>query len=772
MVDNVCINNFHLDHILLLRPDVLNLDTIFDKALLALNDSYSIAERSKNGELLYECHPSFWEKLGFEKPYPVDKWMSQIDDRSQTTFQAKLNTFFLSEDPAFVTHVPILNAKGETLWFIVQTVRLGEKNSLKQSFLFMLKDVSMKRRENQLLKEGQRIVGMGFWEWDIVKNKLHWSEVTKEIHEVEKDYRPTLETGINFYKEGDSRNRISEAIQRTLETGQSYSIELIIVTAKGNEVWVESRAKADIENEKVVRIYGTFQNITDRKRIENKLRVNEESFRGSFENAAIGMAVVGPEGEWVKVNKSLTEIVGYSMEELQRFTFQDITHSEDLDIDLTLLQELISGERESYQIEKRFIHKKGHEIWIVLSVSMVRDENRNPLYFVSQISDINERKKAQQQLIEAHTEIQGIIDASTHVSIIATDTKGVIQQFNKGAENLLGYKAEEMIGKETLVKFHKKEEVIERCKQLSEMFHKKIEGFETFIFLSKTRKFESREWTYIRKDGLEFPVQLVVTARKGRRGEIVGYLGMATDIRDRKKTEELQKQMAILQSKSEEMEQFAYITSHDLREPLLTITNYINLLNTEFKSSLDSNVVQFFGYISGAADRLNCLINGLLQYSRLSNTPEKTVVDLNAVMKDVLVSLRASIDEKKADIFVDALPSIDGYREHLFVLLQNLIQNALKFVDEGTVPKIIISGQKREKDVRIEVIDNGIGIEEKYYQKIFTIFQRLHDHNAYEGNGMGLSLAKKIVELHNGLIIVENNENGQGSKFIITLPFQ
>ena len=755
----------------LLRPEVLNLDHIFGKVLLTLNDSFAIGERDNSGQIHYECHPTFWEKIGVTNYSEQDNWIDRIEKNARLTYVAKLNSFYVGHTPAFVTHVPILNHKKETLWYIVQTVRLGEITTKgKQSFLFMLKDVSAKRREHQLLKEGQRITRMGYWEWDIVKGNLSWSEITKEIHEVPRDFVPDVEKGINFYKEGESRDKITELVTNALEKGEPFETELILVTAKGNEVWVESRARVDMENGKAVRMYGTFQDISRRRKIEEQLRINEESFRGSFEHAAIGMAIISPEGEWLKVNKSVCHIVGYTRDELSKLTFADITHPEDIDSDLKLLVELVDGKRDSYQMEKRYIHKDGHIVWIILTVSMVKDESGKPLYFISQITDITQRKLAQEKLENAISNIKGILDASTHVSIIATDADGLIEEFNSGAENLLGYKAEEMIGKHNPGVFHLESEVIERGKELSTRYQAEIHGFETFVYLPRQRKFESREWTYVKKSGEYVPVQLVVTARRNEDNEIVGYLGMATDLRERKNTEELERQMAILKSKSEEMEQFAYITSHDLREPLLTISNYINLLEEEAAEEWSPQVSMFFSFISGAADRLNKLINGLLDYSRLSNIQENEQVNLTDTLEQVILSLDSMIKSTDAEIHIGDMPKLPGYPEHLYIMFMNLLQNAMKFKHPDRKPEIHVSCEKLDKDYLFEITDNGIGIEEKYHSKIFTIFQRLHDKSTYEGTGLGLALVKKITELHNGLVQVVSNESGEGCTFKIYLP--
>ncbi len=182
----------------------------------------------------------------------------------------------------------------------------------------------------------------------------------------------------------------------------------------------------------------------------------------------------------------------------------------------------------------------------------------------------------ERELHKANQELSAIFNSES-VSIIGTDTNGVITHFNKGAESLLQYTAEEMIGIQTPKIIHLEKEVIQRGQELTSKFRKKIEGFDVFVEVSRHEKYESREWTYIRKDGSTFPVQLIVSALRNEQGVITGFLGVATDITQRKQMEEKVRTISILESKSKEMEQFAYVASHDIREPLITIINYINI---------------------------------------------------------------------------------------------------------------------------------------------------------------------------------------------------
>lgn len=754
----------------LLKPAHLNLDHIFGHVLLALNDSFCIAEITPEGQLVFSMHERFWEKLGFDKNKVDDqKWMDLIQPEQLDVFKQKLKSFIPSKESAMVAHFQINDATQHKFWYVAQVVKLGDGSSQNQSLLFMLKDNSSRMREKERLKHGQYILRMGYWELNIPRQELYWSQTTKELHGVPADYIPNLDEALNFYKKGSSRIKVSQQLNDSVENGSDIELEAELVRADGTSIWVEVRGKTDFENGECVHLYGTIQDITKRKSIENNLRISEESFRGAFENATIGMALVAPDGSWIRVNKSVCDITGYKEKELLQLTFQDITHPDDLDSDIHLLEELVAGKRESYTMEKRYFHKNGHIVWVILSVSMVKNIDGKPLYFVSQITDISKRKQAFDELQRALYRIRGIIDASTHVSIISTNTEGLIVEFNKGAENLLGYKASEVINQHSPIIIHDPEEVEKRGELLSAHYGEKIEGFDVFIYKASRGFHDSSEWTYIRKDGTRFPVQLVVTAIKNEENDIIGYLGMATDLTERKKAEHLLNQMSILESKSQEMEQFAYITSHDLREPLLTITNYISLMQSEFDHELTDNTKKFFQYISNAAVHLTQLINGLLEYSRLSNVQEKESVPLNDLANQVVANLQNIISTTDAKVEIEGeLPTINGYKNHLYVLLQNLIQNGLKFRAIDRKPHLVLKAEKVKNGWIISCKDNGIGIDEKHQGKIFTIFQRLHGKGEFEGTGIGLALATKIAELHGGKIWVES-EKGKGSTFFVSL---
>lgn len=395
-----------------------------------------------------------------------------------------------------------------------------------------------KKRMEEVIEETTRVARIGAWEVDIVKNKVVWSPMTKIIHEVSPDFEPDLATGINFYKEGENRDLITKVVVAAIEKGTPFDVEVILVTAKGNEVWTRAMGQAEFVGGKCVRLYGIFQDINERKREQIELRNSELQFKDAFEYSAIGMGLVSPEGRWINVNPQIPKMLGYSKEELIQKTFQEITYPEDLDADLSLVKRVLNGELNTYQMEKRYIHKNGSIVWVLLSVSLLRDVNGAPVHFISQIEDITKRKMVEDEIRDLNQRMTAIFDSGTQVSIIGTDTNGLITYFSKGSETLLGYTSEEMVGIHSPSILHLKDEVVSRGKELTQQTGKKIEGFGIFTEIPNSNKFESKEWTYVRKDGTRFPVQLVVTAIRNEKSEITGYLGIATDITVQKESEE------------------------------------------------------------------------------------------------------------------------------------------------------------------------------------------------------------------------------------------
>jgi PAS domain S-box-containing protein len=246
-------------------------------------------------------------------------------------------------------------------------------------------------------------------------------------------------------------------------------------------------------------------------------------------------------------------------------------------------------------------------------------------------------------------------------------------------------------------------------------------------------------------------------------------IGCHLDNTELKKAQGVQKYTEELERKNVEMEQFAYVASHDLQEPLNTIQGFIALLSAKLEDAPDPDVTQYLHYINQSTLRMTNLIKGLLEYSRIGKNVVMSKIDCNQVITDVLMDLHIQVEETQADIEVTPLPFVMGYDIELRILFQNLISNALKFSVKRPVIKIysVVEGDY----FKFSVADNGIGIDPQFRDKIFKLYQQLHPKSTYEGNGLGLAQCFKIVtELHSGSIWVESNEK-EGSIFHFTIPY-
>ncbi|KXX68629.1 ATP-binding protein [Flammeovirga sp. SJP92] len=233
--------------------------------------------------------------------------------------------------------------------------------------------------------------------------------------------------------------------------------------------------------------------------------------------------------------------------------------------------------------------------------------------------------------------------------------------------------------------------------------------------------------------------------------------------------DELKKKNAILEEKNKSLEEFAYITSHDLQEPLGTIASFVEMLLLGYKDLLDDQGKQILDYIGTSTLRVKGMVHNILQYSRLGSEKEKIDIDCNVVLDEIRSDLKKLLDENKADLKINPLPTINGTQSEIRMLFQNLITNAIKYQPKGNIPEIEVSVKEEQDHWVFSVKDNGIGIAEENQKKIFRMFQRLHLDKEYEGVGIGLANCQKIVDGHHGELWVES-ELGKGSTFYFTIP--
>ncbi|MEL1243082.1 ATP-binding protein [Flavobacterium sp. DGU11] len=342
-------------------------------------------------------------------------------------------------------------------------------------------------------------------------------------------------------------------------------------------------------------------------------------------------------------------------------------------------------------------------------------------------------------------------------ALILSDRHGTITLLNTETAKLYKYSREELTGSNI------RGLIPER---LQRDYNTKKEAFFDF---PNVRKFYSEDNLYaVKKNGEEFPIELILTPVKTSEETLL--LATIIDITQRKKQEEtIKKQLIELQVKNKELEQFNYISSHDLQEPLRTLSNYIMLLKEDYADQLNEEMRMHLETMGASVSRMSRVVLSLLEFGKLGRKKKLAQVDCSILIGNVLTDLGGSIKESSATITVHCdIPDFYAYETELQQLFQNLINNAIKFRKQGVTPQITVTASRLPGYYEFAVTDNGIGIPRQHFDTIFHIFQRLNSSEDFEGHGIGLANCKKIAEMHGGSIWVES-EPGTGSTFKFTI---
>jgi len=358
-------------------------------------------------------------------------------------------------------------------------------------------------------------------------------------------------------------------------------------------------------------------------------------------------------------------------------------------------------------------------------------------------------RRAAQDLHGSEERFRILVEGVKDYAIIFLEPDGRVASWNPGAERIEGYTSGEIIGR-GFANFYLPEEVAAGVPQ------------QNLEQATAHGEYRGEGWR-LRKDGSRFWAEIVINTLRDDTGRLGGFAKLTRDISERKRIED-----DLLRS-NEDLERFAYVASHDLQEPLRMVGSYVQLLGKRYKGKLDADADEFIAYALDGALRMQQLIEDLLKYSRITTQGAAMIAtDANAVMARVIANLKVAIEETAAAVTFDRLPTVpadSGQLEHVF---QYLVSNAIKF--HGPEPvRVHVSAAPDQGGWRFCVRDNGIGIDPQYFERIFVIFQRLHARSEYAGTGIGLAIAKKIVERHAGRMWVESTL-GQGAAFFFTLP--
>jgi PAS domain S-box-containing protein len=481
------------------------------------------------------------------------------------------------------------------------------------------------------------------------------------------------------------------------------------------------------------------------------LRESEERFRLTIDEAPIGMARVALDGRFVQVNHALCEIVGYEADELTGLTFQAITHPDDLEADVAAAGQLARGEISRYQVEKQYVRKDGSTVDVQLSVSSLRSQNGTPLYYISQIEDITERKRAERALRLSEAKFSGIISIAAD-AIISVDEHQQITIFNEGAERIFGYSRTGLIGKPLEMLIPERFRVAHR------------QHFARFAASDDAarRMAERQEVFGLRSNGEEFPTEASIS--KVVVAGVTLFSVVLRDVTERKNIE------AALRRAVSARDHVLGIVAHDLRNPLASIVQSVTLAQ---QATALEQLVKPLGIIERASTRMNHLIQGLLDVSLIENGQlkvERERIGAADLVRQVVESQTPLATSSGIELRAEMAHNQDNLwasRERLHDVFENLIGNAIKFTEAGG--HITIGARSRDEEVVFSVADTGTGIARENLSRIFDRFWQVVPREGRLGAGLGLAITKGIVEAHGGRIWVESTV-GQGSTFFFTIP--
>ncbi|MBC6365811.1 PAS domain S-box protein [Algoriphagus sp. AK58] len=631
-----------------------------------------------------------------------------------------------------------------------------------KSFVAIILDITeRKKAEQDLISTSERLrlatssAKMGIWDWDIPKNQLIWDDRMYEMYRIQKE---DFEGAVSAWQKvlhPDDFEQANKDLNDALEGKREFNSIFRVVWPDKSIRYIEGNAivSRDI-NGKPVRMIGGNIDITDRKNTEFEILRANERFEKVTE--ATDDAIWDWDIQNDKFYRSNMIERFFGKNALKYFSssnfWKDPFHPDDVvRIKESVLNALSDPAIKKWKTEYRIINPEGEIRFVVDQGVIVRDQYGKALRMVGAMTDITEQK-----ISEKENRFKASLLKTVGQAAIATDLNGVISFWNKAAESIFGWSEDETIGQE-----------IDRIcpNDLNE------EQKDEIMDLLKSGKTWSGEFQIQNKAKKWIPVRGSRAPIYDENDLLSGIISISSDISSERENQYLLKRYTQdLERSNEELEQFAYVASHDLQEPLRMISSFMQLLERKYGSKLDERAHQYIHFATDGAKRMKNIVLDLLEYSRASKpTVSKENIQLDKVIQEYLLLRKKIISEKSATIHSQELPTVYTYKAGIVQVFHSLLDNAIKYSKPGVSPSIEVGFETIENEWKFSIKDNGIGIAPQFHEKIFVIFQRLHNQDEFEGTGIGLSIAKKNVEFLGGRIWLESTP-GEGSIFHFTLP--
>ncbi|MBA3352089.1 MAG: PAS domain S-box protein [Blastocatellia bacterium] len=759
-----------------------------------------IAVADFDGNLL-EVNDAFIKLMGYELE-ELTSGFKALDLFSSHDREATLevNKRVMTEQAAVDYEKEYVRKDGTVFTAHVTAFPVRSRQGAPAAIAAIVRDITGRKRSETMLREAEerwllalRVNRDGVWDWDLRNKTFFFSPRWREMfgYSESEELHFTMATLENLFHP-DDRHLARETRIALMDVESPYiDVEFRHKCKDDSYRWIRCRAESVINKAtgRLERVIGLHTDISDKKQRELESEALGQILRGVTETANLDELLSLVHVAIGSVVHARNYFVALHDEDTDLFTMQFFVDEHDERPDSANLEgtrsdyvyrtgrALLLDEKKTAELEaegKFRLVGAQPKYWLgvplktpnkIIGVLVVQSYDIEHSYSDDNLQFLNnvagpialsiERKRAESRTLL----LNAALDAAAN-GILITDGSGSIEWSNRAFTTLTGYTADEVKGKNS--------QILESGKHDDEFY---ADMWRTITAGNPWMG----ELTNRRKSGELYEEEMTITPVFDEASGTNHFISIKSDITERKLAEE---QLRIfnhkLQLSNRELQDFAFVASHDLQEPLRKVQTFADRLSTKYSGALDETGLDYLERMRNAAGRMQTLIQDLLSFSRVTTQAQPFMpVNVEEITKGVLSDLEVKIEETGATVEMRGLPVIDADPSQIRQLVQNLVGNALKFRRDGVAPIVKISAEPRENGnggaYEITVEDNGIGFDEKYLDKIFTVFQRLHGRAEYEGSGIGLAVCRKIVERHNGTITAISAP-GSGAKFKFTLP--
>lgn len=674
------------------------------------------------GKSYYEIHPNNPKAL-------VDTYKACLKGRSNNNKGQKF-----------------IHPNGRIQWLKWKINPWKEENGTIGGLIIVKEDITAQKREEELILKAERVARIGGWEVDLGTNKVYWTNMTKEIHEVAETYEPTIEDGINFYKEGEHRAHITNLFSEAIANGTPWDTELLIVTAKGNELWVRAMGETEVIEGKRVRIFGTFQDIDEKKKAELKYQLTSERLQIATKGAKVGIWDLDILQNKLVWDDNMYRLYGIHKEDFngEYEAWQSGLHPDDKERGDNEIGMAISGEKE-FDTEFRVIWPNGEIRYIKAIAVTQRDVEGRAIKMIGTNWDITELKNIQLQLIKSEESLQGTFENSS-IGLALVGINGNFIKVNESLCDSIGYKASEIL-KMSFQDISHPEDLEKDLNLLQAVIDGKRDSYQI-------------EKRYFHKKGHIVYVLLTVTTVKNINGKISHFISQIVDISSRISAEKkLTKLVDVTTEQNHSLMNFAHIVSHNLRSHSSNLSMLAGFLDHEKKAEVRKKLIGMLKEASTGLNETVLHLNEVVQLKASAHEKMKNI-DLYKILEGVEKNISILLNEKNALCCIDVPKNlkIRAIPAYLDSILLNLFTNSIKYCSPERTLQIEIAAKEVNNQIQVTFKDNGLGIDlNRHGKKLFGMYKTFHKHKG--AKGIGLFLTKNQIEAMNGSIEVESTVN-------------